>query len=352
MQPNPFDDPEVQAAAVSAAAPVGASVASDPAVQSAVWDATSNAYSTGSDPKSSIASDPKVQSAVGAAVIGHFTGSNKAPPPPPAASQPAVADNDNAYGNGWDPEANSNQSTWDSEANQPKSAPEEKTFFGAAVACCGGFSARVPLRYCLIILGILLVFAGIFDFATNFNSPLDLFVNFYLIGFGVVSVFIEFPRMRWNAMVQEGILYWAYFLARLWGRALLYVFLAILCVSDSKSPAKIAIGVYCFILVFIMYFVSYQAAQKLKRINTFVTQGTEGEQRLELIARKYKEVAKGMDHIGTEAIGLVAEQASRELSFSEREAISRFFNPNFEDDITLTEWMEGFETIHKGIRLL
>jgi len=337
---NPFDDPEVQAAAVSAAAPVVSAAASDPAVQSAVWDATTNAYSTGSDPKSTIASDPKVQAAVGAAVVGHFTGS-KAPPPPPASSQPA--DSDNAYESGG----------WDPEANQPKEAEKEKTCFGAAVACCGAFSARLPLRYCLILLGLLMIVAGLVDYITNFKTPLDFFVNAYLIGFGVVSVFIECPRMRWNAMVQEGILYWAYFLARLWGRALLYVFLAILCVSDSKSAAKMIIGIYAFLMVFVMYFVSYTAAQKLKRINIFIGQGSEGEQRKALIAQKFKELdMANMGQIGSEAITNAATQASRELSFSEREAILRFFNPNFENDITLSEWNDGFDTVAKNIRLL
>lgn len=341
MQDNPFDDPEVQSAAMNAAAPVGASVAADPAVQSAAWNASANAFSSGSDPKSAIASDPAVQKAVMGAVVGHYTGSKAAPPPPPAATHHQIEDN--AYENGG----------WDPESNQPKGAPEEKTWGGACIGFCGAFSARLPLRYLLVLFGVLLVIGGIVDFITNFKTALDLFVNCYLIVFGILIMFIEWPRMTWNAKVQETILYWAYFLARLWGRGMLYIFLCILCVSDSKSAGKMVAGVLGFFIVFIMYFVSYTAAQKMKRINIFVSRGSETEQRLVLIKQKFQELdMASMGSIGGEAVLKVADQADRKLSFSEKEAILRFFNPNFENDITIEEWMNGFETTQKGLRLL
>lgn len=343
MQPNPFDDPEVQRAAASAAAPVVKTAASDPEVQNAVWEASKSAYSTGSDPKSTIASDPKVQSAVMGAAIGHFTGAKPAPPPPASQQQSASATDDSAYASGG----------WNPESNQPKGAPEEKTFMGAVMGFCGAFSAKLPLRYCLMLLGVLMFIGGLVDYITNFKTALDLIVNAYLIIFGILIVFIECPRMSWNRMVQEGILYWAYFLARLWGRAFLYLFLAILCVVDSKSPAKIVAGVYAFFIVFIMYFVGWTAAAKMKRINIFVGRGTEGEQRLALIQAKFKDLdMASMGHIGSDAITKVAAEADRELSFSEREAILRFFNPNFENDITLDEWMLGFDIAQEGLRLL
>ena len=87
-----------------------------------------------------------------------------------------------------------------------------------------------------------------------------------------------------------------------------------------------------------------------------------------MIQEKFKELdMASMGQIGAEAITKVAEQADRELSFSEREAILRtifhtmnilflfcsgFFNPNFENDITLDEWMTGFEIAQDGLRML
>jgi len=342
MQDNPFDDPSVQSATYDNAAPVAAAAANDPAVQSAVWEASKNAYSTGSDPKSTIMSDSNVQKAVVGAAIGHYTGSNpNNPPPPPASTQ--NHDDGNAYESGG----------WDPEQNQPKGAPEEKTFMGAVAGCCAAFSARLPLRYCLMFLGVFMITGAILDFALKFKGALDIIVNLYLIFFGILIIFIEWPRMAWNSRVQEGILYWSYFLARLWGRALLYVFLAILCVADGKSWPKVLVGLYCFFLTFVMYFVAYQAAKKMKRMNIFVSRGTEGEQRIEMIKEKFKELdMASMGHIGAEAIQKVAEQADRELSFSEREAIVRFFNPNFENDITLDEWLTGFDIAQTGLRML
>ena len=117
----------------------------------------------------------------------------------------------------------------------------------------------------IFLSGVCVMFWAILDFALKFKGALDIIVNLYLIFFGILIIFIEWPRMAWNSRVQEGILYWSYFLARLWGRALLYVFLAILCVADGKSWPKVLVGLYCFFLTFVMYFVAYQAAKKMKR---------------------------------------------------------------------------------------
>lgn len=224
---------------------------------------------------------------------------------------------------------------------------------GAAAGVCATFSAMLPLRIGLIILGCLLIIAGIVDYALSFDDALDLIVNAYLVLFGTMALFVECHRMFWNKFVQEGILYWSYFLSRLWGRALLYFFLAILCCSDSGSWVKIVTGIYCFFCVFVMYFVGVQAAKKLKRINVYLSKGTEGEQRIELLKQTYHKLdSANLGSISAPAIVQIAGEAGRELSGSEKEAIVRFFNPNFENEITIDEWITGFEVVREGIRSL
>merc|ERR550539_1812464 len=139
-------------------------------------------------------------------------------------------------------------------------------------------------------MGCGFIAAGLWDFIQFFTTPLDLFVNVYLIFFGVTIVFIEWPQMTWNSWIQDRVFYWALFLSRLWGRALLYLFLAILCCSDNKSTFKLLFGVLAFLCVFVMYFVGVSSAAKVKRIAVYLAAGTEGEQRLQKIASKFNEL--------------------------------------------------------------
>lgn len=338
---NPFDDPEVQKAAAQAAAPVVASVAADPNVQNAVWGAAMNSAYSGNDMKSSVAKDTAVQGAVMGAAMGHFTGNKPGPPPAPKANNSA-APADDAYGTGWDPE----------QQNQQPAPPEEKSLWNDFVSAMGTCSAYLPLRYLLMFAGAFLIFAAIFDFI-KFQNALDFFVNIYLMVFGVLIIVIEIPRTSWNQKVQDRIFYWAMFVARLWGRAWLYFFVAILCVMDFRSWPKGLAGVFVIFLVIVMYFVGVNSATKLKRMNVFVTKGTEGEQRKEMYRAKFVELDTAqMNHLTGDHIKILAEQADRTLSSSECETIMRFFNYDFRGEITLAEWLEGFEEAEKGVKCL
>jgi len=287
----------------------------DPAVQNAAF---------------SVASDPGVQSAVGSAMM-----------------KQANNDSSNAYSSGWQ------QDNQDAPPSGNYQKQDDKTCFSGFVEAAGKFSALLPLRYMLMFMGCGFIAAGIWDFIKYFDNALDLFVNVYLIFFGVTIVFIEWPQMSWNSWYQDRVFYWALFLSRLWGRALLYFFLAILCCSDNKSTPKILFGVLAFLCVFIMYFVGVTSASKMKRIAVAVAQGREGDERIELIRQKFRELDTLQNgYIGEIEIEKVAEESGRKLSASERETISRFFNKNFVGQIDLEEWMEGFDTAAKGLRSL
>merc|ERR1719361_2408608 len=256
--------------------------------------------------------------------------------------------NDDAYATGWDPENQNNQ-----QQQQAAAPPEEKSLWNDFVVAMGTCSAYLPLRYLLIFAGAFLIFAAIFDFIKFFSNALDFFVNIYLIMFGVLIILIEIPRQAWNQKIQDRIFYWAMFVARMWGRAWLYFFIAVLCIMDFKSWPKGLAGIYVIFLVIVMYFVGVNSASKLKRMNVFVTKGTENEQRIEMYRQKFVELDTAqMNYLTFDHIKILAEQADRTLSASECETIMRFFNYDFRGEITMAEWLEGFEEAQKGVRCL
>jgi len=299
----------------------------DPAVQKAATHAISSA-----------AQNPQVRNAMFNAAADHYT-QPKPPPPQPAAS------NNDAYGQGG----------WDHE-NQDKnnSMPEEKSCVKEMQTQCGWCSAKMPLQILLVLTGLAFIIAGVLDFHYNFDSFLDLFVNIYLILFGILVVVIEAPRTAATASIQDRVFYWAMFLSRLWGRAWFYFFLSILCLSDgSGSTPKIVVAILVFCIVIIMFFVGYSSAAKALRINVFISQGAENEQRLQKIQAKFHELDNCQaGFILDTHLKIVAEEADRQLSTSELTTILRFFNKSMDNQISLEEWMDGFEELAKGLRSL
>jgi len=328
---NPFDNPATQRAVINAAAPVMAEAAKNPEVQKAAMNAAMNHYGI-----SQPSSQNQNQNTYGDNAYDDGAAYND--------GQRRMPESSNAY---------------DGNAVQKKQGPqppaeEEKTYATACKYYCGVVAYYLPLRYLLILLGVLLVVAGFIGFIGGFK-PLDLFINLYLIFFGLISIIIECPRMAWNRALQEAFLYWAYFIARLWGRAMLYFFLAIFCLSDTGgNGGKIAIGIYVIFCVILMLFVGHSSALKLKRINIYVAEGKEGKERKEKLLTKFAEldafdVVLDTGKVGTNGIEQVAQQAGRDLSSSERDTIVRFFNSNFTDEITVDEWLKGFDIVEEGL---
>jgi len=299
----------------------------DPAVQKAATHAITSA-----------AQNPEVRNAMFNAAVDNY--SKPAPPP-----QPQQQPSNDAYGQGG----------WDAE-NQQKNdnLPEEKSAWNECKKQCGWCSSKMPLQILLVLTGIAFMLAGILDFTFNFDSALDIFVNLYLILFGIIIIIIETPRMGFTAGLQDRVFYWAMFLSRLWGRAWFYFFLGILCLSDGKgSTPKIAVAVLVIFVVIVMFFVGYSSAAKALRFNIYISQGAEGEQRLGMIQQKFQELDNTQAGWLTDVhLKVLAEEADRELSTSELNAILRFFNKSLDNQISLEEWMDGFEELQKGLRSL
>merc|ERR1712223_1271201 len=101
--------------------------------------------------------------------------------------------------------------------------------------------------------------------------------------------------------------------------------------------------------VFVMYFVGFTAARKLKRMNIYLSRGLEGNERLinlrDVFNHYVDKKTNGDNFLVGSDIKEVALTAGRTLSSSECTTIMRFFNPNLEGTISYIQWMEGFELV-------
>jgi len=227
----------------------------------------------------------------------------------------------------------------------------EKNAVGKCMDIVENTCLIVPIRYFAIFGGVVFIITMFIDFATNKVLFLDVVVNLYLLIAGVVIIAVESPRMWLNRRIQSVVFEWMKFMERLWGRALLYMVLGLLSFSDFGSPMKVIAGLYAIVLACCMLYISRSARNKLLRIDVFVSQGAEGQRRMAFIEAKYDEL-NTPNGLTLDEVIKVAEQAGRTLALSEANAILQFFDEFKELTIMKEDWIRGFNTLDKGIRLL
>eukprot|EP00494_Astrolonche_serrata_P026869 UN27132 len=192
-------------------------------------------------------------------------------------------------------------------------------------------AACLPLRYLAIFSGVCLFLAGLVDFMVDFHTAADFLTNLYLMFFGFLIFIIETKQNRWNKSLQDSIFYWALFLQRYWGRAFLYIFLGILCMSDTKHWWRVVLSLPSLLIAIGMYSVSYRSAKKLNRINQFISQGFEGEEQTKKISAKFHEIVPTDFLLSVDIIKL-SEEANRDLTSTEADCIMRFFDVSLHVD--------------------
>eukprot|EP00493_Phyllostaurus_siculus_P026366 UN26711 len=150
--------------------------------------------------------NPELAVGVGTAVIGAAV-----------ASKTSSNKKNDAYDNtGWDP---NNANTH----HRPRREEDkdEKDCCKDAAEMCGKCSAALPLRILVTMAGLLLIVAGCVDFAMKVSFT-DVFINSYLILFGMLIVCLEWNKSCLNEWIQRKTFYWAIFMSRLWGRSFFY----------------------------------------------------------------------------------------------------------------------------------
>lgn len=313
-----------------------------------------------------------------------FTG-NAAPPPPPAASQPQANPFDNPYNNGFDenggydapqppaqPSANtyanndpyaSNDSYGQNQnPNQPQQQEKMQSFQiqnngdpenpedGKVKAwSLSKYMSFLPASGFNVTAGVGLAVAGVLDFLNEVTGT-DIFINCFLIVAGLVLAVLEVGRTGATACIVDAMLKWIKLLERLWGRGLAFWIVGILAVADTESTLKTVFGIVALVTTFVDYFHGWLAANKLKKLNAFVSAGEEGDVREQLIINKFDELNSKLQQgfLSKDHIVLIGQQADLDLNRTETGTLVRYFDEEFKGQIRKEDWLRGFENVEAG----
>jgi len=220
-----------------------------------------------------------------------------------------------------------------------------------------------PLRFFAMIGGILLVVFPIVDIITNRPTFTTFFIFAYIIIFGFIIFCIESPTFTLSRKVQTGVSFWFRLLSRTWGRAWFYLFISFLCFGNVASRSKskkntdtteenkktffitIIAGVYLIIISLLSFIFGRLAAKKYQRMYIFMAAGTEGDQLIGNLIRKFDELDQDQDgRLGSEDITKLAEQSGRTLSNAERHAIQSFLDESCNGYVSKEDWMKQWTT--------
>eukprot|EP01084_Bolivina_argentea_P242733 407118_1 len=201
-----------------------------------------------------------------------------------------------------------------------------------------------PLRMFAFGGGFLLILGPILDFIFTTPSFIQFFIYVYLISFGFITMFIESPTWKMTRGIQLKLFFWFRLLSRMWGRAWFYLFVSILCfagIEGDAGGATIAVGCYLVIISFLSFLFSRLASKKYVRMYIFIAAGTEGDELVGKFMRKFDELdLDGDARIGSADLSKAAEMAGRVLSNSERHAIQTFLDESCNGYVSKEDWMK------------
>eukprot|EP01084_Bolivina_argentea_P041236 76091_1 len=323
MADNPFEDPDVQAAAASDGGP--------PPAPKQVYG-QDNAYGDANQ------GDARIDVGMGAAVA--------AAQYIPAEQQKQIAVSaGSAIANSAADKAKADYNQSQSTQQDQHQAPEPPSF-------CVNLFNWFPLRIFAFVAGAFLIAGPILDIAFSTPSFIQFFIYLYLIGFGIVVMFVEAPTWTCTRFFQLKFFFWFRLLSRMWGRAWFYLFVSILCYAGvgstddggGGSVFTVVAGIYLSIISILSFIFSRMAATKFTRIREYISAGAEGDELDGRFMRKFDELDTGgqAGTIGSQEIVKAAQQAGRVLSNSERHAVQTFLDEGCHGFVCKEDWMKQF----------
>eukprot|EP01083_Nonionella_stella_P086135 239090_1 len=207
-----------------------------------------------------------------------------------------------------------------------------------------------PLRLFAFTGGVLLILGPVLDLVFGTPAFIQFFIYLYLICFGIITMFVEAPTWTCTRFFQLKFFFWFRLLSRMWGRAWFYLFVSILCYApvggDSKAVFSVCAGAYLTIISLLSFIFSRMAGKKFARIREFIAAGAEGDELEGRFMRKFDELDLGgkPGTIGSSEIVKVAEQAGRVISNSERHAVQTFLDESCNGHVSKEDWMKQFVT--------
>jgi len=174
-----------------------------------------------------------------------------------------------------------------------------------------------------------------------------------IIGFWILAVEIP-PNLccGFNKGMQNRVFRWARLMRRYWGRAMLYLFFSLLCLSDKDSDVKVAMGAVVMFICFLMWIVSFISAGAARQMYTYITDGTEGDEARARWEHAFHEIARHKDSLTADDLQMLVRLSGRWMNGSERFTVLRYFDEFISNDISLKEWMMGMEGLQRGVRWL
>jgi len=207
-----------------------------------------------------------------------------------------------------------------------------------------------PLRIFSFSAGAALVACPILDMIFGGPTFIQFFIYLYLVGFGIVTMFVEAPTWTCTRYFQLKFFFWFRLLSRMWGRAWFYLFTSILCYAptDTDSGAIFCpiAGALLTVISILSFIFSRMAGKKFGRMREYIAAGAEGDELEGRFMRKFDELDMGgkPGTIGSAEIVKLAEQAGRQLSNSERHAIQTFLDESCNGFVSKEDFMRQFVT--------
>jgi len=207
-----------------------------------------------------------------------------------------------------------------------------------------------PLRLFSFIGGGILIVGPILDLVFGSPAFIQFFIYLYLIAFGVTTMMVEAPTWTCTRYFQLKFFFWFRLLSRMWGRAWFYLFVSILCYApigtDSGAIFTVVAGVYITFISIASFLFSRMAGKKFGRMREFIAAGAEGDELEGRFMRKFDELDLGgkPGTIGSVEIVKLAEQAGRTISNSERHAVQTFLDESCNGFVSKEDWMKMFVT--------
>lgn len=274
------------------------------------------------------------------------------PPPPKPPSQPSAKvpsydfnDDNDGYNQSNNSKITSNFQSFEVDRNQDPNNLHRG---------CFGYSPYI--RLWAVGVGVVFLLAGILGLISLDFNLIRIATNIYLIFVGIWIVLVEIPAnyvCNVNRSFQKRVFRWARLCRRIWGRACIYFFFALLCVSDKEeSSSKVVFGAIVMALCFIMWIVSFQAATCAKLIYHYVTQNAQGADAEERWKYAFNDLTRHEDTLTAAHFQTMSRCAGRFMNESERSAVLRFFDETVSGDVSEWEFKKGMETLSSNVRFL
>jgi len=185
------------------------------------------------------------------------------------------------------------------------------------------------------------LFFTVFQIIGDILNPVYVLLDAFLLGAALLAVFLEVaPYCRGLMLNYElKIEYWAKFLTRSWGKAVLYCFIGAIGLARF-TIIWILVAVYMLFVAVMHYQLSRRAASKLNELRNKAKNQLEGE--WDEVFARFDTDSDG--RLSMEELKAFAQALSMDISMSEEQTILNFLDPKKSGSIDMHEFKNWWMT--------